>query len=122
MKPFSALPLLVLAGCSGCQPTRFSWPGFVDSAPLTAFLETGGQHGGASTTLASEPAVNASEPAAVTPSVSSDTPASSEPPEASSQPSAPSAETPATQTPSAPSTNDGVGGQQETREESHDRG
>ena len=36
MKAFAALPLLALAGCSVCQPTRFTWPVFDD--PLAALI------------------------------------------------------------------------------------
>ena len=119
MKAFAALPLLALAGCSVCQPTRFTWPVFVDSAPLAAFRETGGESGGTSVTPVSEPVAAVPEPSAVAP----DTPTSSAPPEASSPPSTPTTETPSEPSaPSAPSTSYGVGGQQETREESHDRG
>ena len=36
MKAFAALPLLALAGCSVCQPTRFTWPVFDD--PIAALI------------------------------------------------------------------------------------
>ena len=41
MKPLSALPLLALAGCSVCQPTRFTWPVFDD--PIAALIGEGGE-------------------------------------------------------------------------------
>ena len=116
MKAFAALPLLALAGCSVCQPTRFAWPVFGDPIAALIMADDGGQSS-APASPATEPATSGgapAEPAAEQPSA----PALETP----SAPSQPAADTPATQTPSAPSTNDGVGGQQETREESHDRG
>ena len=116
MRPFAALPLLALAGCSVCQPTRFTRPVFDE--PLAASIMAGDS--GTQPSAAPEPATSGgapAEPAAEQPSA----PAAETP----SVPSQPAAETPATQAPSAPaspSTGDGVGGQQETREESHDRG
>ena len=127
MKAFAALPLLALAGCSVCQPTRFTRPVFDE--PLAASITA--SDSGTQPSAAPEPATSGgapAEPAAEQPSApSTETPSpSTETPSPSTEtPSAPATETPATQTPSAPassSTNDGVGGQQETREESHDRG
>ena len=119
MKPLSALPLLALAGCSVCQPTRFTWPVFDD--PIAALILEGA---GGQTSENGPSAVSASPSASTeTPSASTETPSAST--ETPSTPAEPDAETPVTQTPSTPastSTNDGVGGQQETREESHDRG
>lgn len=123
MKALAALPLLALAGCSVCQPTRFTWPVFDDPIAALIMADDGGQSS-TSAGPAMEPAASGgapsapaaeqpSAPAAETPSPSTETP---------SAPSQPSAEMPATQTPSAPSTGDGAGGQQEPREESHDRG
>lgn len=118
MKPFAALPLLALAGCSVCQPTRFARPVFNNpiSAPILESDSGSGQ------TSEREPSASNADPSSA-PSEQPSTPAT-ETPSTPSEPAAemPAAETPATQTPSAPSTNDGVGGQQETREESHDRG
>ena len=109
MRPFAALPLLALAGCSVCQPTRFTWPVFDDPiAALITASDSGQTSDSGRTSANGSSVVNAppSQPVAETPSA----------------PSQPVAETPTTQTPSASSTDDGVGGQQETREESHDRG
>ena len=111
MKTLAALPLLALAGCSVCQPTRFTWPVFDD--PIAALILE--SDSGSERASENGPSAISAPPSASTgtPSASTETP---------SAPSEPDAETPATQTPPAPSTNDGVGGQQETREESHDRG
>ena len=117
MRPFAALPLLALAGCSVCQPTRFAWPVFGDPIAALIMADDGGGQSSAPASPATEPTASgsvSSAPVAEQPSA----PAAETP----SAPSQPATETPATQTPSAPSTNDGVGGQQETREESHDRG
>ena len=110
MRAIAALPLLALAGCSVCQPTRFTWPVFDD--PIAALITASDSDTQSSTTP--EPAASGDTPS---------TPVAEQPSApASETPSQPATETPATQTPSAPSTNDGVGGQQEPREESHDRG
>ena len=119
MKPLAALPLLALAGCSVCQPTRFTWPVFDDPIAALIMADDGGQ--------SSAPTSGTTEPAASydTPSVPVSEQPSAPAAETPSAPSQPAAETPTTQapsTPASPSTNDGVGGQQETREESHDRG
>ena len=129
MRPFAALPLLALAGCSVCQPTRFTWPVFDDPiAVLIADSDSSTQSRAApasitSITSGSTPSAPVSEqpsaPAAETPSTSTETASTS------TETASTSTETPTTQAPSAPaspSTGDGVGGQQETREESHDRG
>ena len=118
MRPFAALPLLALAGCSVCQPTRFTWPVFDD--PIAALILE--SDSGSERASENGPSAISAPPSASTetPSASTETPSAST--ETPSAPSEPDAETPATQTPPAPSTNDGVGGQQETREESHDRG
>lgn len=116
MKALAALPLLALVGCSVCQPTRFTWPGFDDPIAALIMADDGGQ--------SSAPASPATEPAAS--GGTSLAPVAEQPSapaaETPSAPSQPAAETPATQTPSTPSASDGVGGQQEPREESHDRG
>lgn len=116
MKPFAALPLLALAGCSVCQPARFTWPVLGDPISALIMADDGGQSSSAAIT-APEPATSVATPS---------TPVSEQPSapatETPSAPSQPATETPATQTPSTPSISDGVGGQQETREESHDRG
>ena len=132
MSPFAALPLLALAGCSVCQPTRFTWPVFDDPIAALIAADDGGQSS-TPASVTSEPAASSdvpsapvaeqpSAPAAETPSAPVAEQPSSPAAETPSAPSQPPAEAPATQTPSAPSTSDGVGGQQETREESHDRG
>ena len=120
MKPLSALPLLALAGCSVCQPTRFTWPVFYD--PIAALIMASDSGSGQArlptgSDGASEPATSGPAPATA-PNEQPSAPAAETP----SVPSQPATETPATQTPSTPSASDGVGGQQETREESHDRG
>ena len=120
MKTLAALPLLALAGCSVCQPTRFTWPVFDE--PLAASITA--SDSGTQPSAATEPPSSggaSSVPAGEQPSA----PSTETPSPSTETPSAPATETPATQTPSDPassSTNDGVGGQQETREESHDRG
>ena len=56
MKTLAALPLLALAGCSVCQPTRFAWPVFDDPIAALIMADDGGQ--------SSTPASPATEPAA----------------------------------------------------------
>lgn len=123
MKTLAALPLLALAGCSVCQPARFTWPVFDDPIAALIMADDGGQSS-TPTSGTTEPAASGgmpSAPVAEQPSApAAEAPSPST--EAPSAPSQPVTETPATQTPSTPSANDGVGGQQETREESHDRG